>query len=298
MKKYIFLCLSALVLIFSSQADVNTDNVVIVLDASGSMGEPMGNIRKMDAAKDAIATVLKTVPQSTHIGLLVFSGSNKVESWVYPLGVRDDTDLLAKLRKIHPRGGTPLGKFIKIGADRLLKEKQAQLSYGTFRLLIVTDGQANDKGLVRKYTPDVLSRGIIMDVIGVKMNKAHELAKVAHSYRSADDPASLTKAIADVLAEVSTASKGAAHDDAFALLDPIPDGVALIMVQALAVANTKPISAVNKNLLHAKSDHQHSPAAKVKSSSSKSFFKDNIMAGIGIFIFLAIVIRKFIFRKR
>jgi len=44
-----------------------TDNVVILLDASGSMSEAW-RCRENRGGKSAIAEVLKTVPASTHVG--------------------------------------------------------------------------------------------------------------------------------------------------------------------------------------------------------------------------------------
>src|SRR5688500_10189845 len=80
--------------------DLAADNVVILLDASGSMARPMEGPdpgQKMDAAKRAIAEVLRRVPQETQAGLLVFSGRNKSDEWVYPLGPRDDAALIGAL---------------------------------------------------------------------------------------------------------------------------------------------------------------------------------------------------------
>jgi len=67
---------------------VYTDNVVIVLDASGSMAERMRGFRasKMEAAKAALLDVLKQIPATTHVGLLVFSGRGVRDPWVFPLG--------------------------------------------------------------------------------------------------------------------------------------------------------------------------------------------------------------------
>ena len=76
---------------------------------------------------------------------------------------------------------------MKKGADTLLKARKSQYGYGSYRLLVVTDGEASDPGLVERFTPDIISRGIITDVIGVDMNKAHTLATKVHSYRSAND---------------------------------------------------------------------------------------------------------------
>lgn len=218
------------------------DNVVIVLDASGSMqGELRGAVVKMDAAKSALKEVLSTVPASTHVGLLVFSARNLKDDWVYPLGPRDDDRLMRAIDLPMPNRGTPLGAYIKKGADRLLEERKRQYGYGSYRLLVVTDGEAGDRDLVERYTPEVISRGITMDVIGVGMKSRHTLATMAHSYRAADDPASLKRAIAEVFAEVSSTGDDGGIEEAFELLEPIPVEMASAIVQALATSGNHPI---------------------------------------------------------
>lgn len=219
------------------------DNVVIVLDASGSMKDALTGTKlsKMDAAKAALKAVLQKVPPSTHVGLLVFSAANEKDDWIYPLGPRNDASLLQAIDRIEASGGTPLGQFIKKGADRLLQERAKQFGYGTYRLLVVTDGEAQDQELVNSYTPDVMSRGITMDAIGVGMKQDHTLARKAHSYRRANDPASLNRAITEVFAEISGTATDVAQAEAFELLAPIPSDMASTMIQALSSSGNHPI---------------------------------------------------------
>mgnify|MGYP001590337655 CR=1 FL=1 len=230
-----------------SMEGLDHNNVVIVLDASGSMDSVMStsedgtSVNKMDAAKIALLEVLKQVPGETHIGLLVFSASNISDPWVYPLGPRDDHLLKEAVMKPDPSGGTPLGKYIKIGADTLLEQREKQFGYGTYRLLIVTDGEAQDKRLVEKYVPEAMSRGITLDVIGVGMVRTHTLATKVHSYRNANDPASLKKAIADVFAEVADDSSDSTGEDAFAELAAIPHEAAASMLKVLATSGNHPL---------------------------------------------------------
>ncbi|MBI5387945.1 MAG: VWA domain-containing protein [Verrucomicrobia bacterium] len=232
------------------QAQQYSDNVVIVLDASGSMREVMPGTRtsKMDAAKTALKEVLKQVPPSTQLGLLVFSAANLRNDWVYPLGPRNDEVLLAAIDQLQPNSGTPLGSYIKKGADRLLEERTKQFGYGTYRLLVVTDGEAQDQNLVNSYTPDVMSRGITMDVIGVAMRGDHTLATKVHSYRRANDPEALRRAIREVFAEVAGSAADTAQAEAFELLAPIPTGVANAMIQALSTSGNHPIGTRPKSV--------------------------------------------------
>ena len=229
-------------------ADDFHDNVVIVLDASGSMKDrmPQSGVTKIDAAKNALRTVLAQLPPSTHVGLLVFSARNVTNPWIYPLSPRNDTELNAAIARPEPYGNTPLGQYIKQGADRLLEERARQFGYGTYRLLVVTDGEAQDQDLVERYAPEVLARGITMDVIGVAMRQDHTLARKAHSYRRANDPAALQRAVAEVLAEVSKPRTDTAQADAFAELEPIPVELAAAAIQALSVSGNHPIGSTPK----------------------------------------------------
>lgn len=219
------------------------DNVVIVLDASGSMKQKMrgSGVQKMQAAKAALKSVLRNVPQTTHIGLLVFSAKDLEDDWVYPLGPREEERLLEAISRPIPDSATPLGEYIKIGADRLLEARARQYGYGTYRLLIVTDGDASDPQLVDRYTPEVLARGIIVDVIGVDMKTDHTLASMAHSYRRANDPDSLERAIREVFAELSSNADDFSMKEAFELIAPIPVECAVAALQALSTSGNRPI---------------------------------------------------------
>jgi von Willebrand factor type A domain len=223
------------------------DCVVIVLDASGSMNDMMprsGGKTKMDAAKSAIETVVKDVDQETYVGLLVFSGTYKNADWVHELGPRNDRTMFEQLALIQAGGGTPLGSYIKTGADSLLAKRDEQLGYGSYRLLVVTDGEADagfERVHVEEYTPEVLARGITLDTIGVNMNSRHTLATRSNSYATADNPKELTKALREVFAEVSQQPGDDTTDDAFAALAPVPDEMAMAMLEALCSSGNHPI---------------------------------------------------------
>lgn len=225
-----------------SGVDVYTDNVMIVLDASGSMNGDMSDargrkVKKMDAAKAALLEVLRHVPTTTHIGVLVFSAANVSDPWIYPLGSRDDKALANAINQPQPYGQTPLGTYMTMAKERLLQRRKQQLGYGTYRLLVVTDGEANNEpaDLVDRCVTELLTSGITVDVIGVCMSGRHTLATKVHSYRAADNPEALARAVRDVFAEVGAKSDtGAATTSVFREISGIPSEVAAAAIQALA----------------------------------------------------------------
>lgn len=216
------------------RASAARDNIVVVLDASGSMKGKIGTTTKMQAAKAALRKVMENVPETTNVGLLVFGAANLRNDWAYPLGPLETTRWEQAVGRPQATGATPLGAYLKKAADRLLEQREEQHGYGTFRLLVVTDGEANDRNLVDRYLPDILSRGITVDVIGVGMKSDHALATRVHSYRRADDPASLERAVVEVFrAEIDTSLDDAATAEAYELAAAIPNEMAGAIVAAL-----------------------------------------------------------------
>jgi hypothetical protein len=273
------------------------DCVVIILDASGSMDARMpGGVKKIDAAKTALQSVLTRIPESTHVGLLVFSGINVPDPWIYPLGPRDNAALAKAIGLPRPGGNTPLGRFIKTGADRLLEERAKQYGYGSYRLLVVTDGEATDGALTDQYTPVIVARGITVDVIGVNMKQDHTLATKVHSYRRADDPAALKKALSEILAEVNVSDGDAAAAEAFDLLAPLPAELCGSMIQALAQVNNQPIgqrAAAGLEQRQARSaqrqqqqQQQQQQPAPPPAKGDKEFPFGTLIVGTVIFVFL------------
>lgn len=229
---------------FSTAAPGGTDNIVVVLDASGSMNGRMagpGGLTRMEAAKKALLAVLQQIPDSTNVGLLVFSASNLRDDWVYPLGPLDRAKFEAAIRLPQPGGPTPLGGYLKKGADALIAQRKKQQGFGTFRLLVVTDGEATDGNLVNVYLPDVLSRGITVDAIGVDMKQDHTLATRVHTYRRANSPEDLVKAVSAAFGEIGGSRDAVADAEAFEAIQGLPDDMARTMIAALAAPAEHPI---------------------------------------------------------
>ena len=244
-------------------------NVVVVLDDSGSMDERMRSDRRLDkieAAKQALIAVLQQLPADAKVGIVLLNGSRGRSKWVYPLGPVSQNQIRQAVRGIVADGNTPLGARIKDGADALLKLRDKE-HYGSFRLLIVTDGEASDAHLVEEYLPDILTRGIWVDVIGVDMAGDHSLATQVHTYRKADDPASLEQAIREVFAE-STSDPGDAVESDFEVLAAIPDEVAEAALTALSQSGNYPIGEAPPGLGQGPGESRPRPATPRRGTPS------------------------------
>lgn len=229
----------------TNEISSSAQHVVVVLDDSSSMNEAMRRNRrtsKMEAAKQALIVVLESLPADSQVGVVALNarvGNSTGNNWVIPLGPIDKQQAAQAIQNLGAKGGTPLGSFMKIGTDALLEARDKD-HYGSYRLLIVTDGEAGDQDRVERFLPDILARGITTDVIGVDMASRHSLATKVHTYRKADDPESLTQAVREVFAETSSDSGDAGIDD-FELVAGLPDAVASAALEALSSSGNHPI---------------------------------------------------------
>lgn len=229
----------------AQESDVYHKNVVMVVDASGSMAGGWSGTgqTKMDVAKEAMKTVLHQLGDETQVGIVVFG---RVKNrWIYPLALKNNNAIEDAIDSIQTGGGTPLGTYIKVGADALVEQRAKQFGYGSYRLLIITDGEADSGSETRKmkeFTEEIVSRGINVNVIGAAMAKQHALAQIVgdHNYRAANDPQALQTAIQEVFAEVSKqdANDAASSFDLLEGLDPL---LAKDMIGALAKPQNHPI---------------------------------------------------------
>jgi uncharacterized protein YegL len=196
-----------------------------------------GRIQKIAAAKNAVRKVVAALPPSTNVGLFVFG--NVRNSNPVPIGPKNDDLINDAIAGIGASGGTPLGEYIQKAADQLLAQREKNLGYGWYQLIVVTDGEANDKKLMDRVATEVLRRGLAMDVIGVGMTNAHSLAKRSTSYRAANDTTALDKALEEVTAE--TGSNISTSNDDFELISWLSEDQAKGIISTLGNNENQPL---------------------------------------------------------
>lgn len=231
------------------KSDIYARNIIIVFDASGSMDDQINNgkkgrIEKLVAAKSAVRQVVDNLSPSTNVGLFVFGDTNNPNP--VPIAIKDSMAINNALSSIRAGGGTPLGEYIQKAANQLLEQRQKNLGYGWYQLVVVTDGEATDREHMEQVATEVLKRGLSLDVIGVGMNSEHSLAKRSTSYRAANDTEALTRALEEVAAEPSVNDAAAISND-FALLAPINEDQAKAIIYALGNNENQPLFEENKN---------------------------------------------------
>lgn len=210
------------------------EHVVILLDASMSMTTDMTpDQTRMDAAKAAIGRVVEGLPDGVPLGLVAFTTEGRTE-WFHPMGPLDKARFREGLAAIEPGGGTPLGAYIEVAANALLKARKASEGFGEYRLIVVTDGEAEDPDRMEAAAQALLARGIVLDVVGVQMETDHSLARMAQSYRNADDAGALERAVSALLAETGDSAAQDGDAEAYALAAAFSDSTAGPVLRALA----------------------------------------------------------------
>lgn len=244
--------LSLLIVCLASMMSQADDYIVIVFDTSGSMGEYMRVAQKsrMEVAKEALKDVLANVPETTKIGILTFGG------WVYEIGPADKQKIDEAIESCRPIGGTPLYYFIKQGADSLLEERQRQGNVGFYKLVVVTDGEADpgsdaplnepstfkDGSFKPGVLQDVMSRGIVVDAIGLDMKTDHSLkTKINGNYMNGNSPETIKEAVAKSVIEVGVGDSKDVVDEAFREIAGLPDEFINASLEGLTSLQNHPI---------------------------------------------------------
>ena len=265
-------------------------SVVVVFDDSSSMGTPMQDGSRMDVAKSVLIKVVSSLPEETRLGIVLLNG-NRSDKWFVPFGKLNKNETIGKLKNLRENGSTPLAEAMKAGCDKLLSIR-AKEHYGTYKLLVVTDGEADNKSLVDTYVDDINSRGIMIDAIGLDM-KNHSLSTKVHSYRNANSPEQLLHAVTATFAETNAQDPASAAED-FAMIDSIPEGMAAKVISALGESDNHPIGEKPVPVLDESGNVQLDAMGNIVTTNPKSNIGTVayvIIGGVVLLIFVIILIK-------
>lgn len=180
-------------------------NIYFILDGSGSMSRRTGFAcrgdqrfrNRLQGAQWAVRQFLAKVPDEVHIGLYLFDARGRRQ--VVPLGTGNRGEFLNAVDGIWAGGGTPLADAIVLATDELVAQYQHQLGYGEYRLVVVTDGQADKIPQAAAYAERF---GMPIYAIGLCIEEDHPLRRHAVSYRAADSFEDLAQGLEETLAEL------------------------------------------------------------------------------------------------
>lgn len=147
------------------------NNILIILDASYSMIEPIGNDSKMEIAKRVVINTVKNLPPDTRVGLRVYGHKigliglypcRKTELLV-PVNFNTANEIIDKVRRIQPTGQTPISFSLQTAVMNDFNGIN-----GPKRIILVSDGKETCDGNPCDYAVEMVRRGIDLkvDVVG------------------------------------------------------------------------------------------------------------------------------------
>ena len=149
-----------------SAAQAGKNNLILIIDASGSMWGQVEGVAKIGIAKDVLTGLINDLPQDLNVGLVAYGHRRKgdcsdVEELV-SLGELDKRKLITKIKELNPKGKTPITFSVQMTAEKLRALEDETT------IILVSDGKETCGGdpcaLVRKIRQSGVR--FVMHVIG------------------------------------------------------------------------------------------------------------------------------------
>ena len=150
------------------------DNYLLMLDTSGSMSEAVcgGGERKIKAAKRAVISFFDRLDPAANVGLYTFS---ETITEVLPVGRHAPADFAKAVNYLSAGGGTPLTEALDVSEAVLRKVAQGQGGYGSYNLIIVTDGQSTDGDPSSEARKIAQMTAVSINAVGFCTGERHSL---------------------------------------------------------------------------------------------------------------------------
>ncbi|MDV7144137.1 VWA domain-containing protein [Tropicimonas sp. TH_r6] len=179
-------------------ADPFAENNMLVLDMSGSMEarECSGDDHssRAEAAKTAVLTWLSANP-GDNVGLVTFSADGTKLDFPLGQGSAHAEAIVNRIQSLQPKGGTPLLLAMNMGYEELAKQAVRQGGTGSYRLIVITDGEASKGHDPRDLVSRIASNPadmVELHTIGFCISGKHSLKDTDRVfYTDANSPADL-----------------------------------------------------------------------------------------------------------
>jgi hypothetical protein len=184
-------------------------NVIFVFDNSGSMDESncAGSFdTKFTGAKWAVGEAVKGIPHGTNLGLVSFDPEDRGYAVKVRQSLTEDghTSLITAMNQLSPNTNTPLAEAIVEGVNEIVKQYKKQLGYGTYRIVVITDGAANGlKHTISQAVSYADGFGIPIYTIGFCLGNDHALKRGSVRYGNASSPEEVKGLLTEFTAEQS-----------------------------------------------------------------------------------------------
>jgi Ca-activated chloride channel homolog len=190
-----------------AQPAAERPNVMIVLDASGSMRAKMDGRTRIDIAKDTLSTVLSEIPEAFDIGLIAYGHRERgscldIETIVASGPARQSVpEILERGRSLRALGKTPLTAAVRKAAEEL------KYTEDKATVILITDGietcEADPCALGRELARDGVGFTAHVVGFGLTEQEGQQVACLADNtggqYVPANNADDLTGALRDLV---------------------------------------------------------------------------------------------------
>jgi len=206
-----------------SAQDASPPELILILDASGSMWGRIGDEPKIVIARRAVAETLSGLPDEAAVGLIAYGHRRKGDcddiETLASMATLDRAALNAKLEGLNPKGKTPIARALRTAFDAV-ESRGKPVS-----VILVSDGLETCDADPCQTVRDAKATGLpfVLHVVGfdVKEDEAAQLVCAAQAGGGAYYSAANAEELAGVLLRSAAAPEA------------LPDGALLIK----AVAN-------------------------------------------------------------
>ena len=161
----------------------NAEKLLFVVDFSNSMSEYVENQTKVSQVKILMNYILPKISDNTEVGLRVYGHTCNLVAFsacrsselVVPLGLNNSQTISNKLKRLKPRGMTPITYSLKQAVKKDLNGYD-----GTKHIILLTDGGENCDESPCDYAIELMKkrRDIKIDVIAFDVHDADDLAQL------------------------------------------------------------------------------------------------------------------------
>ena len=174
--------------------DPNRQITAIVLDDSGSMSS------EMEVAKQAVVGALDTMQPTDRVAVVAL---NKGVVLDFMTVEEARLALPEKIRPVRSDGSTPLTQAIQTAHNMLAAEGARARAFGTYRIIVTTDGAADEPGDLRSEIEEIARvTPIQVATIGIGVEGGHVLRRPAiASFVDISNASALGEALTKAIAE-------------------------------------------------------------------------------------------------
>lgn len=176
-------------------------NLIFIVDGSASMASPLEKNSKIQAVREALINVFKTLPDDVDVGLMAFGARQRGDcedvAILLPAGRHSVQTFAKKLATVAPTGMTPLA------ASLLSLKAMAKKFQDPTTAVIIADGQETCLGNPCEDVRQIkqLFRDMVIHVIGLNVPLSEKTSLVCVSgntggrYHSVSDSSALKNAL-------------------------------------------------------------------------------------------------------